>query len=336
MKITENVSLKPFNTFGVDVKAKYFITASFRKDISEAIDFSRENRLPLLPIGKGSNILFTKNYDGVVLNLEFADIKIISENDSDVLLEVSAGVVWDDAVRFAVKNNYWGLENLSLIPGAAGAAPVQNIGAYGAELKDVLESLEAIDIESKEAVAFTNEECKFGYRDSIFKNELKDKFIITGVKLKLSKVSSPNINYRPLKKKFGSRSEIKIEEIRDEVIRIRKEKLSDPKEFGNAGSFFTNPIIGEDELQRLRTAHPSIPFYDLGEQKYKIPAAWLIEKAGLKGYREANVGVSPKQALVILNYGEASGKEVIEFAEKIKNLILKKFNISLQTEVNIL
>ena len=336
MNITENVSLKPFNTFGVDVKAKYLITASTPKDISEAIDFSNGNGLPLLPIGKGSNILFTKNFEGVVLNLDSAEIKIISENDSDVLLEVSAGVVWDDAVRFAVKNNYWGLENLSLIPGAVGAAPVQNIGAYGAELKDVLESLEAIDRDTKEVVAFSNDECKFGYRDSIFKNELKDKFIISGVKLKLSKVSSPNINYRPLKKKFGSRREIEIEEIRNEVIRIRKEKLPDHRELGNAGSFFMNPIISKDALDRLRAKYPSIPFYDLGEQKYKIPAAWLIEKADMKGYREGNVGVSPKQALVILNYGEASGEEVIEFSEKIKNLILEKFNISLQTEVNIL
>ncbi len=336
MNITENVSLKPFNTFGVDVMAKYLITASTPKDICEVIDFSRENGLPLLPIGKGSNILFTKNFEGVVLNLDSAEIKIISENDSDVLLEVSAGVVWDDAVRFAVKNNYWGLENLSLIPGAVGAAPVQNIGAYGAELKDVLESLEAIDRDTKEVVAFSNEECKFGYRDSIFKNELKDKFIISGVKLKLSKVSSPNINYRPLKKKFGSRREIEIEEIRDEVIRIRKEKLPDHRELGNAGSFFMNPIISKDALDRLRAKYPSIPFYDLGEQKYKIPAAWLIEKAGMKGYLEGNVGVSPEQALVILNYGEASGEEVIEFSEKIKNLILEKFNISLQTEVNIL
>ncbi len=336
MNITENVSLKPFNTFGVDVKAKYLITASTPKDIFEAIDFSNGNGLQLLPIGKGSNILFTKNFEGVVLNLDSAEIKIISENDSDVLLEVSAGVVWDDAVRFAVKNNYWGLENLSLIPGAVGAAPVQNIGAYGAELKDVLESLEAIDRDTKEVVAFSNDECKFGYRDSIFKNELKDKFIISGVKLKLNKVSSPNINYRPLKKKFGSRREIEIEEIRNEVIRIRKEKLPDHREFGNSGSFFMNPIISEDALDRLRAMYSSIPFYDLGEQKYKIPAAWLIEKAGMKGYREGNVGVSPEQALVILNYGEASGEEVIKFSEKIKNLILKKFNISLHTEVNIL
>ncbi len=336
MNITQNASLKKFNTFGIDAKAKYFITAADSEEIIDAINFVSKKNIDLLPLGKGSNILFTKDFEGAVLHILPNDITITEENDSEVTIKVGAGVEWDDLVSFSVKRKFWGLENLSFIPGTAGAAPVQNIGAYGAELKDTLVKVTGIDVSKREVVSFTKEECEFGYRESIFKNKLKNKFIISEIEIKLSKKYSPNVNYRPLRKIFDGKKNLEPEEIRTEIIRIRKEKLTDPNEIGNAGSFFTNPIVDASVLQRIRAKYPSIPFYNLPDGKFKIAAGWLIETAGLKGYREGNVGVSGRQALVILNYGNASGKEVYEFSQKIKNLILKKFNISLQTEVNIL
>ncbi len=336
MKLEENISLKTYNTFGIDVKAKYLILSDSPSETIEAIKFTSQKELEILPLGKGSNILFTSDFNGVVIVQTSKDIDIIEEDNDSVRIKVSAGVPWDDFVKFAVSNNFWGIENLSLIPGTVGASPVQNIGAYGAEVSNVITTVSGIEIYSGEAKTFTNSECLFSYRDSIFKGNLKGKFIITEVEFMLSKKANPIFNYRPLAKIFSNRNEIQLSEIREAIIKIRNEKLPDINKIGNAGSFFKNTVLDLEQFEKLKYEFPTVPFYDLGNNKFKIPSAWLIEIAGLKGYREGSVGVSPTQALVIVNYGNATGEEVLRFSKKIKNLILKKFNISLQTEVNIL
>lgn len=338
MIIKENYSLKNLNTFGVDVKARLFAEFNSIDDLKEILSNEKFQNYKKLILGSGSNILFTCDYDGLVIRNNIDGITVAEETDDHILLEVGGGVVWDDLVNYTVNNNYGGIENLSLIPGRVGAAPIQNIGAYGVELKDVLLNVDGIYIEDLMHKTFSNSESKFEYRNSIFKNELKDKFIVTSILLKLNKNPKLNTTYAAIRQIIDERnlSTISIKDLRDIVIEIRQSKLPDPKTLGNAGSFFKNPIITVERLNNLREKFHDIVFYEINKESVKIPAGWLIEKSGFKGVRVGKTGTYEKQALVIVNYGEASGEEIYNFSNEIKEEVFNKFEIELKTEVNIL
>lgn len=338
MIIHEDFSLKQLNTLGIDAKAKHFIEL---EDESELVEYlaSREapKRNPMI-LGGGSNVLFTKNYDGTVLHYLSKGIKIVEENSTDVFVEASAGELWDDLVRFCIEKNFYGVENLSLIPGEVGAAPIQNIGAYGVELKDVFDHLEGYSLDTKEKRKFNKIDCRFGYRDSIFKKELRNKFLITKVVLRLSKEKKFNISYKALQEQLAdiNPDKLTIYEVAATVREIRESKLPDPKKIGNAGSFFKNPEIKSAQLAQIQKKYPDIIFFKTGDDSFKIPAGWLIEKCGYKGKRAGNIGCYEKQALVIVNYGNAGGEEIRVFAEKIRNAVNYLFNIKLEYEVSII
>lgn len=336
MQIEKNKSLKAYNTFGIDVKAKQFAEFHSQDELKEILNHFH-NEKNLLILGGGSNILFTKDFQGLVLKNSIGKIEIENETEEDVIVKAGGGVVWDDFVGYCVQHGFGGVENLSLIPGTVGAAPIQNIGAYGVELQDVFYSLEAFNIETTERKIFNRDECRFGYRNSVFKNELKNKYIIAVVRFHLSKIHKLNYTYTSLKNEIEmlDKNEITIEDIRNAVIKIRKSKLPDPNELGNAGSFFKNPELTKSEFEDVRDKHPEIPFYESGE-KIKVPAGWLIEKAGLKGIRKGETGTYPKQALVIVNYGKADGGEIKNLAMFIKETVYDKFKIELNPEVNII
>ena len=338
MIIKENYSLKNLNTFGVDVKARLFTEFNSIDDLKEILSNEKFLKYKKLILGSGSNILFTCDYDGLVIKNNIDGITITEEPDDHILLKIGGGVIWDDLVNYTVNNNYGGIENLSLIPGTVGAAPIQNIGAYGVEVRDVLINVEGIFVEDLTHKTFSNDESKFEYRDSIFKNELKDKFIITSILLKLNKNPKLNTEYAAIRQIIDDRnlSTISIKDLRDIVIEIRRSKLPDPKTLGNAGSFFKNPIITIEQLNNLQERYHDIVFYEIDNESVKIPAGWLIERSGFKGYREGNTGTFEKQALVIVNYGEATGKEIYNFSKKIKEEVFNRFEIELKTEVNIL
>ncbi len=337
MKIKQDFSLKKLNTFGVEVKAKLFAEVFSEEELKEILLAPELNKEQKLILGGGSNILFSKDYDGLVIKMSITGIKIKEEDETSVYVEAGAGVIWNDLVLFSIKNNFGGIENLSLIPGTVGAAPVQNIGAYGQELKNVLFDLKGFYKNNAVAAHFNKEECSFGYRSSIFKKELKDKFIITSVTLKLSKNPIPNFEYRPVKTEIEKQrlKEVTIKDVSEIICNIRKNKLPDPKEIGNAGSFFKNPEITNSKFEQLKKNFPDLVGYNVSDDKIKIPAGWLIEKAGLKGIREGNTGTHQKQALVIVNYGSAAGSEIKEFASTIKEKIYNDFGIELEEEVNI-
>lgn len=336
--IIENYSLRDLNTFGLDVKASYFVEIKSISDIKKLLELKSPEYSKSLVLGLGSNILFTKDFDGLVIKNSLQEIEIEDERENEVFIKAGGGIIWDDLVNYCVENSYWGIENLSLIPGTVGAAPVQNIGAYGVELKDVFYSLNGTYLDDGKSQTFSKEESQFGYRSSLFKKELKNKFLITNIILRLSKRPAPRLNYRELKKKFESREENKItlREIRNRVIEIRKNKLPDPVELGNAGSFFKNPIISNNELINLQKHFKEIVYFKIDNKHSKISAGWLIEKCGLKGFRKENVGTYPKQALIIVNYGKATGKEIYEFSQKIQLKVKDKFGVLLEPEVNIL
>ena len=336
--IIENYSLRDLNTFGLDVKASYFVEIKSISDIKKLLELKSPEYSKSLVLGLGSNILFTKDFDGLVIKNSLQEIEIEDERENEVFIKAGGGIIWDDLVNYCVENSYWGIENLSLIPGTVGAAPVQNIGAYGVELKDVFYSLNGIYLDDGKSQTFSKEESQFGYRSSLFKKELKNKFLITNIILRLSKRPALRLNYRELKKKFESREENKItlREIRNSVIEIRKNKLPDPVELGNAGSFFKNPIISNNELINLQKHFKDIVYFKIDNKHSKISAGWLIEKCGLKGFRKENVGTYPKQALIIVNYGKATGKEIYEFSQKIQLKVKDKFGVLLEPEVNIL
>ena len=337
MKIHGNHSLKNLNTFGIDVNAKYLIEIIDEKEIFEFLSAQKYEKEKLLVVGEGSNILFTKDYDGVVLKYFSNEIRVVLENKNEVILEIGAGKNWDDLVKYCIEEELYGIENLSMIPGTVGAAPIQNIGAYGVELKDVFVYLNGYSLETNEKKIYTREACNFGYRDSIFKNELKGNIIITKVALRLLKQKKFNLSYKALNEKFNQpEEEITIKQVSDAVRKIRTEKLPDPYKFGNAGSFFKNPEISEEQFQFLFKKYSDIVYFKQENEMYKIPAGWLIEKSGYKGKRIGNVGTYENQALVIVNYGNASGKEIIDFARLILNEVEKRFSIELETEVNIL
>jgi UDP-N-acetylmuramate dehydrogenase len=328
-------SLKEFNTFGIDVLANNFNKA---KNEDEILHFLIENKCNPLILGGGSNILFKNNINKPILKIEIKGIQIIEENENSIYVSVGAGENWNDFVRWSLAKNYGGIENLSLIPGNVGSAPIQNIGAYGAELKDVFHSCRAISIDNKIIKTFNKDECNFTYRSSIFKEKLKNKYVISRVTFRLSKTNHViNSEYKPLKNLLNERGIITptIQDISKLVIEIRTNKLPDPKKIGNCGSFFKNPIISNLRFKNLFKKFNTIPNYKISKNEVKIPAAWLIEECGFKGKIEGKTGTHKKHALVIVNNGGASGEEIYNFSQTIKKSVLKKFNILLEEEVNI-
>ncbi len=337
MHIEENKSLKSYNTFGINHYARHFVTISSVIQLKEIL--GNNNFGQKLILGGGSNMLLTKDVDALVLHINLKGISIAFEDESHVHLKIMAGENWHELVQYCLSKDYGGIENLSLIPGNTGAAPIQNIGAYGVELKDVFVSCEAISLKTKEVQEFRLEDCEFGYRNSIFKNREKGNYIITSVTLKLTKKNhNTAIAYGAIQEELDAMQVTKptIEDISKAVIAIRNSKLPNPKEIGNSGSFFKNPVIGMQEFEEFISKNPEAPFYKVSEQEIKIPAGWLIEKAGFKGKRFGDAGVHTKQALVLVNYGNASGEEIIELANKIQNAVKDTFGISIEPEVNII
>jgi len=338
MKILKEVSLKSYNTFRIDAKAKYFAEVKNEDELIEILTSGEYKNIPKLILGGGSNILLTKDFDGLVLKISLPGIEIIDEDDETIKIKAGAGVIWHDLVLFCVERNYGGIENLSLIPGTVGAAPIQNIGAYGQELKDVFYDLEGIQLDDLKSLKFKKVDCRFGYRDSIFKNELKNKFIIMSVAVKLSKKPILNLDYGNLKSELENleQSNIGVKQVSDVISKIRRSKLPDPEEIGNAGSFFKNPEIPEVEFIELKKDFEDIIGYTLGNGRVKVSAGWLIEKCRWKGKRVGNTGSHVKQSLVLVNYGNASGSEVLNLAKEIKKSVQDKFGIDLKEEVNII
>lgn len=337
MIIEEHKSLKAYNTFGVAVNARYFISVTSISQLREMLNSEVHNEQLLL--GGGSNILFTKDVEALVIHLNLKGIKEEVLDDKHILLHIEAGENWHKLVRYCVDKDYGGIENLSLIPGNTGTAPIQNIGAYGVEIKDVLKSCTVLDKETGELITLLAKDCKFGYRDSIFKNEAKGRYIILNIQLKLTRKNhSFRTDYGAIKNELESANCVDptIRDISDAVIRIRKSKLPDPKELGNGGSFFKNPILSETEFQVFHLAHPQAPFYELENNRYKVPAGWLIDHTGLKGHRQGDAGVHKNQALVLVNYGTASGKEILQLAKHIQETVHAKYGIQIVPEINIL
>ncbi|MDP4267599.1 MAG: UDP-N-acetylmuramate dehydrogenase [Bacteroidota bacterium] len=339
MEIKQNISLKQHNTFGLDVYSGLYTEINHYNDINDILFNDVFRNSERLIIGGGSNILFTRNFTGIVVKMNIKGINIIEDNDRYVVIKANAGEEWDKFVEFAVKNNFSGLENLSYIPGNVGSAPIQNIGAFGSEVKDTIHSVEIIDINTGKQSVLSNKECMFGYRDSIFKRELKDKFIITSVYFTLSKIFKPNICYSALKNELAQ-SEIdnpEINLIRDAVIRVRKSKLPDPNELGNAGSFFKNPMVSREKYEILKKEYPDIKGFDnASSNEVKLAAAWLIETCGWKGYRIGDAGVHKKQSLVLVNYNNARGIDILNLAKEIQNSVYQKFNVEIEMEVNVI
>jgi UDP-N-acetylmuramate dehydrogenase len=336
MKIHQNYNLSKLNTFGVDVNAKFFTEVQNEEGLRELFSLPEFKQNKKIFLGGGSNVLFTKDFDGMVVLNKLSGVDIWNEDKDTVILRIMSGENWHALVEFAVGRGYWGIENLSLIPGTVGAAPMQNIGAYGRELKDVLENVEAYNIETGEKRIFSAEECRLGYRDSVFKNELKGKYFISAITLKLSKLEKKSINYAVLQD-YLSKNNIEVtnpKDISDAVAEIRRSKLPDPKIIGNAGSFFKNVFVTPEEFKKLQAEYPEISYFE-EEDQVKIPAGWLIEHSGWKGKRIGNVGVHDKQALVLVNYGGATGQDLIALAGEVIASVKEKFGLELVPEVNI-
>ena len=332
--VHENVLLKTHNTFGIDVHARYFVAVDNITALQTILAGEKFSNIPKLILGGGSNILFTKNFGGLVIHNQICGIEKINEDADHVFLKIGAGENWHEFVLYCVENNYAGVENLSLIPGTVGATPIQNIGAYGVELKDVLQEVHAIDVEKNTMQIFSCDECELDYRDSIFKHALKNKYIITHVVLRLNKKPVFHLEYGAIKEKLNG-SEISIKTISDAIIQIRQEKLPDPKKIGNAGSFFKNPMISETQFLNLQKQYPKMPYFKEKKVCVKIAGAWLIEQCGFKGKRFGDVGVHANQALVLVNYGNGTGAEIKKLSEDIQESVKEKFGIELMTEVNI-
>jgi UDP-N-acetylmuramate dehydrogenase len=330
-----NYSLLHHNTFGIDAKCSRFIEI---KSTEEAVGIlPAVSRTKYLILGGGSNILFTKDYDGTVVHSGIKGIETEEHTDS-VTLRCGSGENWDEFIAFCVGHNYYGAENLSLIPGDVGASAVQNIGAYGAEVKDIIESVEAVEIATGRQVTFSNEDCRYAYRHSRFKSEWKNKFFITFVSYRLSRHFSPHLNYGNIRTALSAKGIDKptATELRDTIIEIRRKKLPDPDVQGNAGSFFMNPIVDREIYEKLALQYPNMPHYKISDTKEKIPAGWMIEQCGWKGKSLGNAGVHDKQALVLVNRGGATGNEIVRLCEYIRSDVMKKFGIEIKPEVNII
>ncbi|MFI3322792.1 MAG: UDP-N-acetylmuramate dehydrogenase [Rikenellaceae bacterium] len=327
-----SVSLKNYNTFAIEAAAKDIFHFDSAEQLSKFFD---TNLSQWYVVGGGSNILFTKDFDGVIICSDMKQIEMVDSDSSSVTLKVGSGVVWDELCSYAADNGYWGVENLSKIPGSVGASPVQNIGAYGVEACDVIEEVIYLDVHNSAVKRIKGSECKFGYRDSIFKHELKGKVVILEVIFTLSLIANPKLSYGALEERVTAKGEATIQNIRNAVIEIRDEKLPDPKEIGNGGSFFKNPVISAALYDELIILYPKMPSYKV-EDRYKIPAAWLIDNASWKGYRDGDAGVHKNQALVLVNYGKASGKQIYELSSKIMEDIKERYGIELEREINVL
>ncbi|MGE0637153.1 MAG: UDP-N-acetylmuramate dehydrogenase [Bacteroidia bacterium] len=336
MNIREEVSLKHYNTFGIAAKAKYFVEVFSLDDVREVCSDKQFGRINKLILGGGSNILFTKDFDGIVIKNNFKGIEVSSANAEHVFVKAGAGESWHSFVLHCIENNYAGIENLSLIPGNVGASPMQNIGAYGVEIKDVFHELEALEIATGELVTFSASDCSFGYRESVFKNKHRNQFIITSVTFRLDKTPKFNISYGAIEQeleKMGVK-ELSIAAISKAVCNIRSSKLPDPKQIGNAGSFFKNPVVSQELHEKIKNEFSNVVAYPSGNE-VKLAAGWLIEQCGWKGYRKNDFGVHINQALVLVNYGSATGDELYNLSQEIMDSVHKKFGVSLEREVNI-
>ena len=339
MQIQQNLSLKSYNTFGIDVQAAFFSNFASLEELSELTTFCQQkNDLPQLVLGGGSNVLFTQDFRGVILRNELKGIELIKEDSLHYYVRSAAGEDWHQFVLFCLENNYAGVENLSLIPGNIGASPIQNIGAYGVEIKDVFHELEAWHLKDHKLVTFDVEDCKFAYRDSVFKTKYKGQFVITSVTFKLLKLPVFQINYGAIEQELAAMgvTELSIQAIANAVIKIRRSKLPDPQVIGNAGSFFKNPTIPLSRYESLKATYPILPGYPAKDNTVKIAAGWLIEQCGWKGYRKGDAGCHEKQALVLVNYGNASGIDIYTLSTEIMHSVETKFGIMLEREVNII
>ncbi|MEZ4852556.1 MAG: UDP-N-acetylmuramate dehydrogenase [Bacteroidia bacterium] len=328
---------KPYNSFGIEAKARHWIEINNEEEATEFIFDNADSDHPLLILGGGSNILLTGDFEGVIVKVNIKGREIMDEDEDSVFLRVGAGENWHDLVMYCVEQGWGGIENLSLIPGCVGAAPIQNIGAYGVEIKDVFDSLEAIHLGSGVTHEFFHEDCQFGYRDSIFKREAKGEFLITRVTLQLSKDPVLNTSYGTIEEELARLSHSPtIKDVSDAVIRIRQSKLPDPKEIGNAGSFFKNPVIDQAHFEVIQQEYPDMPFYPAENDQVKIPAAWLIQTCGWKGKRFGDYGVHKDQALVLVNFGGANGKDIYDLSTRIMESVQETFQIELEREVNVI
>ncbi len=337
MQIHSNFSLKNYNTFGIEAKAKEFVSVHSTDGLIEILQQYTTSKKFIL--GGGSNMLLTQDVDALVIHLDLKGKKVIDEDEDFVWVESQAGENWHEFVLWTIEQNFGGLENLSLIPGNVGTTPIQNIGAYGVEIKDTFVLCEAIHIETQELLVFTNEKCKFGYRESIFKNEIKDEFVITSVVFKLTKRNHKlNTSYGAIEAEL-EKQHIKnpsLKDVSNAVIAIRQSKLPNPKELGNSGSFFKNPVILKSDFEKIQQKFPEMPHYVVSETEVKVPAGWLIEKAGFKGKRFGDAGIHKNQALVLVNYGNATGQEILEVSKNIQKTIFDTYGISIEAEVNVI
>lgn len=338
MIITSNISLKPYNTFGIDVSAKHFTIVNSIENIKELLKSNEYQNNERLILGGGSNMLLTKNVNAIVVKNNLKGIEVVKETEDSVFVKCFGGEVWHEFVMWCIAKNFGGLENLSLIPGCTGASPMQNIGAYGVEIKDTFYELEAIHAITGEQKTFSKSDCGFGYRESVFKHQYKNQFIITSVTFQLSKKPSFHIEYGAIKQELDAMniSELNIKAISQAVINIRSSKLPNPKEIGNAGSFFKNPEVSNKIYENLKINFPNIVAYPLENGNYKLAAGWLIEQSGLKGYRVGDAGVHKLQALVLVNYGGATGTEIYDLSTHVLQTVKAKFGVDLEREVNII
>lgn len=341
MEVASNTTLKPFNTFGIDATAHHLVKIHSIEELQQVLRQDRWQEMPKVILGGGSNILFTSSDVPLVLKMDIRGIEVVEEDNEAVWIKVGAGEDWHELVMYCIDQGWGGVENLSLIPGTVGAAPMQNIGAYGVEIKDVFTQLEAVDIETASPRTFRAEECKFGYRESVFKNIYKGKYIITSVNFRLSKQPAINTSYGTIEEVLTERlgptgvKSASIRDVSEAVVHIRQSKLPDPKKIGNAGSFFKNPVVPRAKFEELRQQFPSVPGYPVSEQEVKVPAGWLIEQAGWKGKRLGSIGVHDRQALVLVNHGGGTGEAIQKLAYDIQQSVQEKFGILIQPEVNI-
>lgn len=338
LNILTGVSLRKYNTFGIDVKAAYFASFDSTERLRKLVDWAQQGQVPVMVLGGGSNILFTGDYPGLVLRNNIQGIEELHEDEQAVYVRAGAGVVWHDFVQYAIDNGWGGVENLSLIPGNVGAAPMQNIGAYGVELESAFWNLEAFHLLEKKIYTFTKFDCHFGYRESVFKRQMKGQFIILNVTFRLTKFPTLHTSYGAIREEL-ERLNVTVPDIRSvsqAVINIRRSKLPDPAETGNAGSFFKNPSVPMEQFEQLRQQHPGIVGYKNADGSMKLAAGWMIEQCGWKGYREGDAGCHAQQALVLVNFGGATGQQIFELSEKILKSVKEVFNVQLEREVNIL
>jgi len=340
MQIQHHISLQPFNTFGIDAYAKYWLNIETVEQLQAFILQEKSKHEPIFILGGGSNILLKNNFEGCVLKMNMLQKKVVKESHDSVWIQAGAGENWHDFVLWALEHNYYGIENLSFIPGTVGASPIQNIGAYGVELKDVFYELEAVHLETGAIRTFSHSDCEFGYRNSVFKNELKGQFCITSVTFQLSKQANLNLNYGAIRNQLAILGILEEnctpKNVSDAVIAIRSSKLPDPKVIGNSGSFFKNPEVSQAFFEALQNRFPAIVFYNLPNEMVKIPAGWLIEQCGWKGKIVGNTGTYQHQALVLVNHGNATGEEVYQLSEAILQSVCDKFGIELSREVNVI